>query len=65
MRAVLADIRQRVLDGLSHVADGGYERVSVLLDHYGSHPLFKSEAACAKQRWSSPDLAVASTPRAL
>jgi ketol-acid reductoisomerase len=66
LRTVLADIQSGAFaTELSEVADGGYERVSDLLAHYASHPLFKSEARVREANAGrSPDLAVASTPRA-
>ncbi len=66
LRAVLADIRSGAFaTELSEVADGGYQRVSDLLAEYGSHPLFRSEARVREANAGrSPDLAVATAPRA-
>ena len=67
LRAVLAEIQSGAFAvELSEVAEAGYERVSELLERYGGHPLFKSEARvrAANAGLRSPDLAVASAPRA-
>ena len=66
LRAVLADIQSCAFAAeLDDVARDDYRPVTELLARYGRHPLFASEARVrSANRGQSPDLAVATEPRA-